>query len=163
MIEGCSWIWNVLFRNVLGRIIWQVFIGWFDLSVESFWVFWTIWLDSWFRARVSLRRRSCVSKAHIQFLMFIFFVLYHLMLSGNFKSRKFGMDVFGGKFLVQGLFGVCIFALIWSSASLKFRVPPWGVTTSTIGVGELNFEISDIGLGLKSESWIRSPPPPWGI
>ena len=53
-----------------------------------------------------------MSKAHIQFLMFIFFVLYHLMLSGNFKSRKFGMDVFGGKFLVQGLFGVCIFALI---------------------------------------------------
>ena len=27
------------------------------------------------------------------------------------------------------------------------------------GVGELNFEISDIGLGFKSESRIRSPPP----
>ena len=30
MIEGCSCVWNVLFPNVLGRIIWQVF----------FWVVW---------------------------------------------------------------------------------------------------------------------------
>lgn len=160
MIEGCSWVWNVLFRNVLGRIIWQVF-------------FWVVWfkcrdflgiLNNLFRFVVSCpripARGSCANKVHIQFLMFIFFVLYHLMLSGNFKSRKFGMDVFGGKFWVQGLFGVWISTLIWSCRSLKSRVLPWGMTTSTIGVGELNFEISDIGLGFKSESRIRSPPPP---
>ena len=68
------------------------------------------------------------------------------------------MDVFGGKFWVQGLFGVWIFTLIRSCPSLKSRVLPWGMTTSTIGMGELNFEISDIGLGFKSESRIRSPP-----
>ena len=73
------------------------------------------------------------------------------------------MDVFGGKFWVQGLFGVWIFTLIRSCPSLKSRLLPWGMTTSTIGMGELNFEISDIGLGFKSESRIRSPPGDLGL
>ena len=68
--------------------------------------------------------------------MFLFFMLYHLMLSGNFYGLKIGMGFFGGLnvrpgFLglclkPQGFFGVLTFAPIQSSLSLKIRSIPLG-------------------------------------
>jgi len=40
-----------------------------------------------------------------------FFVLYHFILSGNFKARKFGMGFFGVKIWIQGFFWVLLEAL----------------------------------------------------
>ena len=45
---------------------------------------------------------------NIQFLMFLFFVLYHLCLVETFKARKFSMEFSGGSCLVQGYLGVLL-------------------------------------------------------
>ena len=60
-------------------------------------------------------------------LMFLFFVLYHFMLSGSFvMAWKFGMGFLWGYILVQGFFGVLIFAPIRSSLSLEiWSTPLW--------------------------------------
>ena len=71
------------------------------------------------------------------FPMFLFFVLYHLMLSGNFygseiRNRIFrGLNVGPGSLLgfclkPKGFFGVLIFAPIRSSVSPEIRSTPSG-------------------------------------
>ena len=73
LIEGFLGMWIFPFRNFLGKKIWQVFFGgWLYFSKDF------------------LRYLKQFEKSNIQFLMFLFFVLYH------FKARKFGMGLFGG-------------------------------------------------------------------
>ena len=43
--------------------------------------------------------------------MFLFFVIYHLIHSGNFKGSEIRHEIFGGYFLVQGFLAVLLEAL----------------------------------------------------
>ena len=73
------------------------------------------------------------TNTNIQFLMFLFFALYHLMPSGKiFKARKFCVWSFGGSFLVQGFLWVFVRSpsnIFWfSSLSLEIQSTPWEIT-----------------------------------
>ena len=43
--------------------------------------------------------------------MFLFFMIYHLIHSGNFKGSEIRHEIFGGYFLVQGFLAVLLEAL----------------------------------------------------
>ena len=63
--------------------------------------------------------------------MFLFFMLYHLMLSGNFYGSEIWPAVGMGFFWVllegQGIFLGLIFAPIRSSLSLEIQSTPLGI------------------------------------
>ena len=69
------------------------------------------------------------TNTNIQFLMFLFFALYHLMPSGKvFKARKFCVCLLGVHFWFRDFCGFLLGALAiffgFHPCHLKFRVPP---------------------------------------